>query len=235
MEALGRLAGGVAHDFNNLLTVILGYGHVIADGLPEEKSVSAAREIIQAANRAATMTGQLLAFSRRQVRNVEILDLNAVITQLQDPLHRLIGEDVALSVDLDPDLGFVEADRGQIEQVLVNLAVNARDAMPQGGTLKFRTANVRIDGPYAEGRMIPHGKYVSLSVTDNGCGMDAETRARAFEPFFTSKKLGHGTGLGPRNALRNSATAGRPGANGDSRRLAGIRGARNRNHPPGGG
>ena len=196
MEALGRLAGGVAHDFNNLLTVILGYAHVLADTLAQEKSASAAREIIQAANRAAAMTRQLLSFSRRQARRVEILDLNDIISQLQDPLHRLIGEDVELTVELDPALGFVEADRGQIEQVLVNLAVNARDAMPKGGTLKIRTANVRIDGPYADGRMIQHGSYVSLQVSDNGCGMDAETRTRAFEPFFTSKDTGRGTGLG---------------------------------------
>jgi signal transduction histidine kinase/ActR/RegA family two-component response regulator len=195
MEALGRLAGGVAHDFNNLLTVILGYAHVLADNAPQQKS-SAAHEIIQAANRAAAMTRQLLSFSRRQVRQVETLDLNAIVSQLQDPLHRLIGEDIDLVVELEASLGFVEADRGQMEQILVNLAVNARDAMPAGGLLKICTGNLCVDGPYAEGRIIPQGSYVRLMVSDNGCGMDAETRARAFEPFFTSKESGQGTGLG---------------------------------------
>jgi two-component system cell cycle sensor histidine kinase/response regulator CckA len=196
MEALGRLAGGVAHDFNNLLTVILGYGQLLSDSLTDEKLRSAAREIVKAANRAASMTRQLLSFSRRQPRHVEILDLNDVVCQFQDPLRRLIGEDIELTVDLAPSLGFVEADRGQIEQVLINLTVNARDAMPKGGPLKIRTANVRIDAPGVKSRTIPFGPYVSMSVSDQGCGMDAETRARAFEPFFTSKESGRGTGFG---------------------------------------
>ena len=196
MEALGRLAGGVAHDFNNQLTVILGYADIVSNGLTEEKPLSAAREIVQAATRAATMTRQLLGFSRRQIRRVEVLDLNAVISQLQDPLRRLIGDDIDLTVDLDTSLGSVEADRGQIEQVLVNLAVNARDAMPTGGRIRICTANVRVDACSGEGPAIPDGSYISVSVIDNGCGMDAETKARAFEPFFTSKEFGCGTGLG---------------------------------------
>lgn len=195
MEALGRLAGGVAHDFNNLLTVILGYGQLLSDSLTDEKLKSAAGEIVHAANRAASMTRQLLSFSRRQPRRVEILDLNAVVRQLQDPLRRLIGEDIELTVDLAPSLWFVEADRGQIEQVLINLTVNARDAMPKGGPLKIRTANVRIDADGVKSRPIAYGSYVSISVSDQGCGMDAETKARAFEPFFSSKES-RGTGLG---------------------------------------
>jgi len=196
MEALGRLAGGVAHDFNNLLTVILGYAHVLADGMPQEPMLSAAQHIIQAANRAAGMTRQLLSFCRRQVRHVETLDLNEVISQLQDPLRRLIGEDIDFSVDLDSSLAPIQADRGQMEQVLVNLAINARDAMPKGGCLAISTANVRIDASSAGEHTLPYGAYVGISVNDNGCGMDAETQARAFEPFFTSKGPGRGTGLG---------------------------------------
>jgi signal transduction histidine kinase/CheY-like chemotaxis protein len=196
MQSLGRLAGGVAHDFNNLLTVILGYAHVLSEKVGQEPSKAAAQGIIHAANRAASMTRQLLSFSRRQLRHVETLDLNAIISQLEDPLHRLIGEDVDIVLELDMPLASVEADRGQMEQVLINLAVNARDAMPEGGSLTIRTANVQIDAPYKGGLMIPYGSYVSLSVIDEGCGMDAETRARAFEPFFTSKEMGHGTGLG---------------------------------------
>ena len=196
MEALGRLAGGVAHDFNNLLTVILGYGHVLSGSLTDEKPRLAAAEIVQAANRAAAMTRQLLSFSRRQIRRVEILDINAVISQLEDPLRRLIGEDITLTLDLDPSLGFVEADRGQIEQVLVNLVVNARDAMPQGGPLRVQTSSVNVDGPINKGHVIPCGAYAGITVIDGGCGMDAETKARAFEPFFTSKESGRGTGLG---------------------------------------
>lgn len=196
MEALGRLAGGIAHDFNNLLTVILGYAQVLSESLTEEKTLAAAREIVQAANRSAIMTRQLLGFGRRQLRRVQTLDLNAIISQLQDPLRRLIGEDIDFTVNLGASPGFVEADRGQIEQVLVNLVVNARDAMPRGGSLRIGTGNVRVDSPYGEGHGIPYGSYVSLTVIDTGCGMDAETKARAFEPFFTSKESGHGTGLG---------------------------------------
>jgi len=196
MEALGRLAGGVAHDFNNLLTVILGYGHVLLDSLTEVDSRSAATEIVQAANRAATMTSQLLSFSRREKRRVEVLDVNAVISQLREPLSRLIGEDIHLTVDLDPSLGCVDADRGQIEQVLVNLVANARDAMPRGGPLRILTSNVRVDGPYAKDHPIPYGSYIRIAVIDRGCGMDAGTKARAFEPFYTSKEPGRGTGLG---------------------------------------
>lgn len=199
MEAIGRLAGGVAHDFNNLLTVILGYSTILADALTEGKLQTAAREVKEAASRAAVMTRHLLSFSRRQVRRVERLNVNAIISGLEEPLRRLIGEDIVLSIILDSSLASVEADRGQLEQILINLAVNARDAMPKGGPLEIRTANVRIDEPYISshtGIQVRHGTYASISVSDRGCGMDAETRAHAFEPFFTSKAPGQGTGLG---------------------------------------
>jgi CheY-like chemotaxis protein len=186
----------VAHDFNNLLTVILGYGHVLMERLTEPDSRSAATEIVQAANRAATMTRQLLSFSRRQTRSVEVIDVNAVISQLREPLSRLIGEDIHFTAELDPSLGCVEADRGQLEQVLVNLVANARDAMPKGGPLRILTSNVRVEGPYRKDHPIPYGSYISISVIDKGCGMDADTKARAFEPFYTSKEPGRGTGLG---------------------------------------
>jgi signal transduction histidine kinase/ActR/RegA family two-component response regulator len=199
MEALGRLAGGVAHDFNNLLTIIMGYSHILTDSLTGDQPRSAALEITEAAERAAAMTRHLLSFSRRQVRRVEILDLNQVISRAQPLLRRLIGEDVTLAVTLDPALAAVEADRGQIDQVLINLAANARDAMPYGGTLEILTRNVNVDETSMRqdgGRQLRHGSYVSISVKDSGHGMDTETRARAFEPFFTSKESGQGTGLG---------------------------------------
>lgn len=199
MEALGRLAGGVAHDFNNLLTVILGYSHVLSDSLTADQPRSAALEITQAAERAAAMTRHLLSFSRRQVRQLEVLDLNEVISRSQPLLRRLIGEDIALAVTLDSSLASVEADRGQMDQVLINLAVNARDAMPNGGPLEIRTMNVRLDETHTGhlvGKPLRHGAYVSVLVSDGGCGMDAETRARAFDPFFTSKECGQGTGMG---------------------------------------
>jgi nitrogen-specific signal transduction histidine kinase/FixJ family two-component response regulator len=199
MEALGRLAGGVAHDFNNLLTVILGYGQVLTDKAPSTEFGRAAHEIVMAAKKAAAVTQQLLSFSRRQVRSVEVLDLNSLISGLERLLQRLIGEDIAVSTVLDRNLGRVEADRAQMEQILVNLAANARDAMPGGGRLNIETINVVVDEAFL--RMHPsvklrHGPHVSMRVTDTGCGMDAETCARVFEPFFTSKRAGQGTGLG---------------------------------------
>ena len=199
MESLGRLAGGIAHDFNNLLTVILGYGNLLANSLPDERTRSQAQEIVQVANRAAAMTQQLLSFGRRQARKIEVLDLNAIIAGLEGAFRRLIEEDIVLTVNLQPCLPFIEADRGQMEQVLVNLVVNARDAMPNGGALEIRTANVEVDEAYTinhVGTPLHHGPHASLSVSDSGCGMDAETKARAFEPFFTSKRSNQGTGLG---------------------------------------
>jgi PAS domain S-box-containing protein len=184
MEAVGRLAGGIAHDFNNLLTAINGYSELLLEELdhrhPRRRQVE---EIRKAGERAAALTQQLLAFSRRQVLQPKILDLNLVVAGMEDLLRRLIGEDVELVTALDPGLGSVEADPGQIEQVIVNLAVNARDAMPQGGCLRIQTANA------------PDGRVV-LSVGDTGCGMDRETMSHLFEPFFTTKGHGKGTGLG---------------------------------------
>jgi signal transduction histidine kinase/ActR/RegA family two-component response regulator len=199
MQALGRLAGGVAHDFNNLLTIILGYSHLLMEAQLGDRYRAAAREIRQAADRAAQMTQHLLSFSRNQARHVEVLDLNALISGLHHLLRRLIGEDIALNTNLDSSLAFVEADCGQIEQVLMNLAANARDAMPRGGRIEISTANVEVDSVYLRAHSTKHlrpGPHVKLSVHDTGCGMDAKTMARAFEPFFTSKEAGRGTGLG---------------------------------------
>jgi PAS domain S-box-containing protein len=204
MEAVGRLAGGVAHDFNNLLTVISGYSELalqrISDEDPRAGSNSVRdelEEIKSAAARATSLTQQLLAFSRQQVVRPEILDLNEIVAEIEKMLDRLIGEDVALVVKLDPTVGSVMADAGQLEQVLLNLAVNGRDAMPDGGTLTIETSAVALANALdtERGRIEP-GRYVRLVVTDSGVGMDAETRARVFEPFFTTKELGKGTGLG---------------------------------------
>src|SRR5579872_6956441 len=199
MEALGRLVGGVAHDFNNLLTVILGYSHVLIDAPIATQYRTAAGEIKSAADKAAQMTQHLLSFSRRHARRPEVLDLNALISRLRSLLRRLIREDIVLNIKPDPALPFVEADAGQIEQVLMNLVTNARDAMPDGGALEIGTARVEVDEDYLsthpDSRLRP-GPHVQLWVQDTGYGMDAETMARAFEPFFTSKALGHGTGLG---------------------------------------
>jgi two-component system cell cycle sensor histidine kinase/response regulator CckA len=197
MEAVGRLAGGVAHDFNNLLTGIIGYADLLRAGLPPESELQAdAEEVRKAADRAAALTRQLLAFSRRQVLQPQILSLNEAVREMERMLRRLIGEDVELVTDTAPDLGAVEADPGQIEQVIANLVVNARDAMPDGGRLVLRTANVGVNGqPRTEPQMRP-GAYVLLSVSDTGTGMDTETQSRMFEPFFTTKDVGKGTGLG---------------------------------------
>jgi len=198
MEAVGRLAGGVAHDFNNLLTVIQGYGEVLQSSLPEGDQKSApVEEILKAAERAASLTRQLLAFSRKQVLQPKVVSLNEVVKNLDKMLRRLIGEDVELVISLGTALGSVKADPGQIEQVLMNLAVNARDAMPDGGRLTIEVANVDLDEASAErpGHPVP-GSYVMLAVSDTGVGMNAETLSHLFEPFFTTKGPGKGTGLG---------------------------------------
>ncbi|HVP42912.1 MAG TPA: PAS domain S-box protein [Terriglobales bacterium] len=198
MEAVGRLAGGVAHDFNNLLTVIKGYGELMLDELRANDPMRAEVEEIQkAADRAASLTRQLLAFSRRQVLAPKIIDLNNVVANMDKLLRRLLGEDVELHTVLDPKLGRVKADPGQVEQVIMNLAVNARDAMPSGGKLTIETQNLELDSFYAREHVtVAPGPYAMLAVSDTGMGMDAETQSHIFEPFFTTKDQGKGTGLG---------------------------------------
>jgi two-component system, cell cycle sensor histidine kinase and response regulator CckA len=198
MEAVGRLAGGVAHDFNNLLTVILSYSDLILEDLaaddPDRDDVS---EIKKAAVAASSLTRQLLAFSRQQVLEPRVLDVNAVVASTQKLLGRLLGEDIRLATTLSTELGAVKVDPGQLEQIIMNLAVNARDAMPQGGKLSIETDNVVMDEAYVRGHPVAHpGRYVMLAMSDNGIGMDAQTQARIFEPFFTTKEAGKGTGLG---------------------------------------
>ena len=198
MEAVGMLAGGVAHDFNNLLTIITGYSQLIWNNLrPEDPNRHSAEQIMRAGERAAALTKQLLAFSRRQVLQPKVVDLNRLVSSLTAMLQRLIGEDVDLRLVLRPDIGRVHADPGQIEQVLMNLVVNARDAMPKGGILTVETENVELDESYASRHIeVRSGPYVMLAVSDNGAGMDEATRGRLFEPFFTTKGAGKGTGLG---------------------------------------
>lgn len=197
MEALGRLSGGIAHDFNNLLGVILGYVEALqtpAAGNIRNKSV---QEIKKAAQRGASLTRQLLAFSRQQVLAPKVLDLNVVVSEVDAMLRRLIGEDIELLLHRDQSLGHVMADQGQIEQVILNLAVNARDAMPSGGKLSIGTSNVELDKSLASKLpMISPGRYVRISISDTGVGMSAEIQAHIFEPFFTTKPLGRGTGMG---------------------------------------
>jgi two-component system cell cycle sensor histidine kinase/response regulator CckA len=198
MEAVGRLSGGIAHDFNNLLGVIIGYIQVMKRSIkPENPSYEYADEIEKASQRAVSLTRQLLAFSRQQVLEPVILNLNTLLSDMEKMLPRLIGEDIHLNLNLDPAIGQVKADPGQIEQVVMNLAVNARDAMPDGGKLTIQTANVELDSAFAREHQgsIP-GQYVMLAVADTGTGMDPETQAQIFEPFFTTKDRDKGTGLG---------------------------------------
>jgi two-component system cell cycle sensor histidine kinase/response regulator CckA len=200
MDAVGQLAGGVAHEINNMMTAVLGFSELLLDRLgPKDPSSADLRQIRRAAGRAASITGQLLAFSRRQILRPEVLDLNQLVRGLEPMLRQVLGEDRFFATDIANDLGRVRADPGQMEQVLINLALNARDALPAGGSLTVRTCNavvapVEADAPSEEGP-VP-GSYVVLVVADTGHGMDAATRARIFEPFFTTKPLGQGTGLG---------------------------------------
>jgi len=198
MEAVGRLSGGIAHDFNNLLGVIIGYIQVIKRTLvPGQPSYEYAVEIEKAGQRAVSLTRQLLAFSRQQVLEPVILNLNTLVSEMEKMLPRLIGEDIELNLFLDPAIGQVKADPGQIEQVVMNLAVNARDAMPDGGKLTIQTANAELDAVFTrEHPGLIAGPYVMLAVTDTGTGMDPETQAQIFEPFFTTKGRDKGTGLG---------------------------------------
>ncbi|MBZ5698152.1 MAG: PAS domain S-box protein [Acidobacteriia bacterium] len=198
MEAVGQLAGGVAHDFNNLLGVIIGYSELVEESLkPDDPLRPKIEEIKKAGERGASLTRQLLAFSRQQVLEPKILNLNSVVADVQKMLQRLISEDIELITNCQPNLALVKVDRGQIEQVIMNLAVNARDAMPNGGKLRIETANVDLDDFYARQHapMVP-GSFVMLVITDTGMGMDAETQTHIFEPFFTTKEQGKGTGLG---------------------------------------
>jgi two-component system, cell cycle sensor histidine kinase and response regulator CckA len=198
MEAIGRLSGGIAHDFNNLLGVIIGYSALLKKKLTENNVLyDHALEIEKAGQRAASLTKQLLAFSRQQVLTPAVLNLNTLASDMEKMLPRLLGEDIEVSLVLDPQLGQVKADQSQIEQVIMNLAVNARDAMPTGGKLKIHTANVELDREYTHNHPgSKAGAYVMLAVTDTGTGMDSETLLHIFEPFFTTKERGKGTGLG---------------------------------------
>jgi two-component system, cell cycle sensor histidine kinase and response regulator CckA len=198
MEAIGRLAGGIAHDFNNLLTAIQGHAQFLLDDLPEDHpSQQDALEIRRSADRAAALTRQLLAFSRRQELQSRVLNINDVIEDMRTLLRRVISEDIELQINLQPDIWMVRADPGQLEQVLMNLVVNARDAMPRGGAITIRTINTELDESYTEKKLdVAAGPYVQLTVSDTGVGMDRETQAHVFEPFFTTKPPGKGTGLG---------------------------------------
>jgi PAS domain S-box-containing protein len=198
MESVGRLAGGVAHDFNNLLGVITGYGDLLKQRISDQPHLQRyVNDILKAADRAAGLTRQLLAFSRQQLLQPRVLDLNAVVAEMEKMLRRLIGEDVQLVTVFEDRLGRVKADPGQMEQVLMNLAVNARDAMPKGGRLTIETANVELDAAYARSRPgVEPGPHVMLAVSDTGHGIDPEVLGHIFEPFFTTKETGKGTGLG---------------------------------------
>lgn len=198
MEAVGRLAGGIAHDFNNLLMVIQGYADLLAERLPSNDSLRRNAEQIQtAAQRASALTRQLLAFSRKQMLAPSVISIHSVVNDMEKILRRLIGEDIQLETHSADNLWLVKADRSQIEQVVMNLAVNARDAMPNGGRLMIETANIELEDSLSRQAVVMSpGKYVMLAVTDNGCGMDAQTQAHLFEPFFTTKEKGKGTGLG---------------------------------------
>jgi PAS domain S-box-containing protein len=198
LEAIGRLSGGVAHDFNNLLGVIIGYSEALKKRMPEsDPNREAIDEIYDAGKRAASLTQQLLAFSRKQVLEPQVLDLNAIVAEAEKMARRLVGEDILLELVLSSTSGMIKADRGQIDRVILNLIVNARDAMPQGGKVTIATAQAELDeqNTHRQDYVVP-GKYVILKVSDTGCGMDVETQAHIFEPFFTTKEVGKGTGLG---------------------------------------
>ncbi len=198
MEAIGQLSGGIAHDFNNLLSVIIGYSEVLEADLPPDPALRRnLQQIKSAGEKAALLTRQLLAFSRQQLLQPRVMNLNAAVADMEQMLRRLIGEDIEFRTNLDPSLGSIHADPGQVAQIIMNLAVNARDAMPKGGRLVIETANAEIDQNYA--RLHPPqqpGSYVVLTVSDTGIGMDPATQARIFDPFFTTKEVGKGTGLG---------------------------------------
>ena len=198
MEAIGQLAGGLAHDFNNILTAVIGYCNLLVTDLQDDpRSLDRLHEISRAAEKAANLTRQLLAFSRKQVLDMKVSHLNEILSDMEGLLERLIGENVTLTTNLDPSAGTVEADPVQIQQILMNLAVNARDAMPKGGMLTIETTNTALNEDYV--RMheeIAPGPYVMFAVSDTGKGMDEKTRSRIFEPFFTTKEKGVGTGLG---------------------------------------
>ena len=199
MDAVGHLAGGVAHEINNMMTVVLGFSAMLLDTLNDDSSAAELRQIHRAASRAATITSQLLAFSRRQQLRPEVLNLNEWIWGIEHMLRRVLGEDKVFELDLAEDLGYVRADRGQLDQVLLNLALNARDAMPMGGSFSISTRNVSLPTRNAVAPAeddLPPGDYVRIEVSDTGHGMDAATRARIFEPFFTTKPVGQGSGLG---------------------------------------
>ena len=198
MEAIGQLAGGVAHDFNNLLTVILGFSEMLLEDLqPDDPRHSDIADIHKAGTRGAGLTRQLLAFSRKQIIEPTVLDLNVVVADMRSMLGRLIEENVTVVLSPGPEPAFVTADRGQVEQIVLNLAVNARDAMSSGGTLTIEISNAELDEHYATTHpSVKPRTYVALTVTDTGTGMTPQVQARLFEPFFTTKELGKGTGLG---------------------------------------
>jgi signal transduction histidine kinase/CheY-like chemotaxis protein len=198
MEAVGRLAGGVAHDFNNLLTVILGFSEMLHEHVKgNQQALEEVGEVFQAAGRASALTSQLLAFSRRQVATPRVTSLNEVVRNIDKMLRRIIGEDIQLTINLSPKLASARIDPGHIEQVILNLAVNSRDAMPQGGKLVIETVNIDLSEEGGEGHIgVEPGPYVMLAVIDTGIGMDATIQSRMFEPFFTTKESGKGTGLG---------------------------------------